>query len=90
MTASGSSGSCRGLWSNSPTTQLFVNLGDNTFLDNQGFSPLGKVVEGMEIVDGLYSGYGEQPNQGFIQQYGNKYLESQFPNLDYIQKASIE
>ena len=71
------------------TTQLFINLGDNGRLDGMGFSPIGKVVKGMEIVDKITAEYGERPNQGFIQEYGNKYLEEQFPNLDYIKKATV-
>jgi peptidyl-prolyl cis-trans isomerase A (cyclophilin A) len=81
---------------NTRTTQVFVNFGNNDFLDNQGFSPFGKVVSGMEVVDSLYGGYGEGapggqgPNQGLIQQQGNAYLEQGFPKLDYVKKATIE
>mmetsp|Transcript_17028 Transcript_17028/g.23399 ORF Transcript_17028/g.23399 Transcript_17028/m.23399 type:complete len:212 (-) Transcript_17028:363-998(-) len=79
----------------SRTTQLFVNFGDNTFLDSQGFSPIGEVIAGMEVVDALYSGYGEGapsgngPSQGMIQQKGNAYLTSSFPRLSYIKSARI-
>jgi peptidyl-prolyl cis-trans isomerase A (cyclophilin A) len=74
---------------NSRTTQLFINFGDNSRLDGQGFSPFGRVVQGMEIVDRIYSGYGEQPNQGRIQMQGNAYLTSAFPELDYVKTATI-
>jgi len=74
---------------NSRSTQLFINFKDNKFLDNQGFSPFGKVVEGMKIVDSINSEYREGPNQGLIQRSGNEYLKEQFPKLDYIKKATI-
>jgi len=77
------------------TTQLFINYGDNSRLDEMGFSPIGEVVEGMDVVDALHSGYGEGaprgrgPDQGRIQQEGNAYLESAFPDLDWIRRAEI-
>jgi peptidyl-prolyl cis-trans isomerase A (cyclophilin A) len=74
---------------NTRTTQLFINFGNNGFLDGQGFSPFGKVVEGMDVVDKINSDSGESPNQGAIQQAGNAYLKKEFTNLDYIQSAKI-
>ncbi len=77
------------------TTQLFINFGDNSNLDRMGFAPVGEVVEGMQSVDNIYSGYGEGaprgrgPSQGLIQQRGNEYLKSEFPNLDFIEYAEI-
>jgi peptidyl-prolyl cis-trans isomerase A (cyclophilin A) len=77
------------------TTQVFINFGDNSNLDGQGFAPFGQVVSGMKVVDSLYNGYGEGapqgrgPDQGRVQSEGNTYLASAFPNLDYIKKATI-
>jgi peptidyl-prolyl cis-trans isomerase A (cyclophilin A) len=78
------------------TTQVFINFGDNSGLDGQGFAPFGRVIKGMEIVDKIYSGYGEGapsgkgPEQGRVQAEGNAYLTKDFPKLDYIKKATIE
>ena len=74
---------------NSRTTQVFINFGDNTNLDGMGFAPFGEVVEGMEVVDAINAEYREQPDQGQIGARGNEYLIETFPNLDYIDKASI-
>ena len=71
------------------TTQLFINLADNASLDAMGFAPFGKVTEGMEVVQNLYSGYGQTPDQNLIQLQGNDYLQSQFPQLDYIKTARV-
>jgi peptidyl-prolyl cis-trans isomerase A (cyclophilin A) len=71
------------------TTQLFVNLRDNSAYDRLGFAPFAEVVTGMDVVDGLYSGYEERPDQGLIDAEGNAYLVREFPSLDYIKKAAI-
>src|SRR5690606_12908096 len=60
---------------NTRTTQLFVNLGNNARLDRMGFSPFGKVVEGMESVKKINPEYAERPDQGRFTAQGNAYLE---------------
>lgn len=72
---------------NSRTSQVFINFKDNASLDKQGFAPFGKVIEGMEIVDAIYAGYGGDPDQGKIQAKGNQYLRKEFPKLSYIRRA---
>lgn len=74
---------------NTRTTQLFINFGDNAGLDRQGFAPFGQVTSGMEVVKGLYSGYGEQPNQGAITSQGKAYIEKNFPKIDSIVSATV-
>jgi cyclophilin family peptidyl-prolyl cis-trans isomerase len=74
---------------NTRTTQLFINFADNLNLDGMGFSPFGKVVDGMDVVDRIYAGYGERPDQGLIEGRGNAYLAAQFPKLDSIAKTTI-
>ncbi len=68
----------------SRTTQLFINLVDNTFLDDMGFAPFAVVTAGLDVVDHLDSEYGETPDQSMISASGNAYLTANFPNLDYI------
>jgi peptidyl-prolyl cis-trans isomerase A (cyclophilin A) len=82
---------------NTRTTQLFINLKDNgPSLDGQGFAAFGTVTEGMDVVDKLYSGYGDGadmggrgPLQGRITKEGKAYLDKNFPNLDSIKSATI-
>lgn len=78
------------------TTQFFVNLGDNSRLDKEGFAPVGRVVAGMEVVDRLYSGYGEAAGGGMrggkqspMFEGGNKYLDREFPLLDRLLRARV-
>jgi peptidyl-prolyl cis-trans isomerase A (cyclophilin A) len=80
---------------NTRTTQVFINFGNNTPLDKQGFAPFGEVTSGMNVVDRLYSGYGDGPpggkgpNQARVQGEGNVYLNKDFPRLDFIKAATI-
>lgn len=74
---------------NTRTTQLFINFADNAGLDRQGFAPFGLVTSGMDVVDKIYSGYGERPDQGAITTQGAAYLEKNFPKLDTIKSATI-
>lgn len=74
---------------NSRTTQLFINFGNNAFLDDRGFAPFGRVVEGMDVVDKIDASSGEKPDQGSIQARGNAYLKERFPNLDYIKSVKL-
>jgi peptidyl-prolyl cis-trans isomerase A (cyclophilin A) len=71
------------------TTQLFINTNDNVRLDGSGFAPFARVIDGMSVVDQIYAGYGEQPDQHRIETEGNAYLEKEFPKLDYIKTAAI-
>jgi peptidyl-prolyl cis-trans isomerase A (cyclophilin A) len=78
---------------NSRSTQVFINMVDNTFLDPEAmhFAPFGQVVEGMDVVDMLYTGYGRQnvPDQSRITNEGNVYLTKEYPKLDYVKTATI-
>ena len=74
---------------NSRSTQLFINFGDNARLDPQGFAPFGTVTDGLDVVDMIYSGYGERPDQGRITEEGDAYLVKSFPMLDKIKMAKI-
>jgi peptidyl-prolyl cis-trans isomerase A (cyclophilin A) len=77
------------------TTQVFINFRDNSNLDKLGFAPFGQVTTGMEVVDKIFTGYGEGapsgsgPEQGRVQAEGNAYLMKSFPKLDYIKTATI-
>lgn len=81
---------------NTRTTQLFINLADNSRLDAEGFAPIGEVIEGMDVVDRLYSGYGEDAGggmrggkQGPIFEGGNAYLDRAYPLLDKLIRARV-
>jgi len=76
---------------NTRTTQVFINLGKNTFLDSQGFAPFGQIMSGTDVVNALYGGYGDNPtgHQGEITEGGKAYLEKNYPKLDKIISATV-
>ncbi len=81
---------------NSRTTQLFISYGNNAGLDGQGFTPFGKIVKGMDVVNSIYKGYGggpdeggRGPSQGRFQAEGNAYINRDFPKMDFIKSASL-
>ena len=79
------------------TTQIYINLVDNTHLDEQGFAPLGEVIEGIDVVDRLYAGYDESAGggmrlgqQGELFDQGNDHLDRSYPLLTKLIDAEIE
>ena len=80
---------------NTRSTEVFINLADNAVLDEQGFAPFGKIVEGLEVADKLYSGYGEmrpegkEIDAGRVEEETNEYLVQRFPKMDFIKRARI-
>jgi peptidyl-prolyl cis-trans isomerase A (cyclophilin A) len=80
----------------SRTTQLFFNFADNLTLDEQGFTPIGRVVSGMPALYRLHGGYGETrpqgrgPDFGCILSHGNRYLERRYPRLDRIEAVEVD
>jgi cyclophilin family peptidyl-prolyl cis-trans isomerase len=81
---------------NARTTQIYINVTDQPRQDAEGFAPFGKVVEGMDVVDKLYSGYGEKSGggmrggkQGKLFEEGNVYLDREFPLLDKLLRARL-
>lgn len=81
---------------NSRNTQIFINLADNTRNDVEHFTTLGAVVSGMDVVERLYSGYGEnsgggmrQGHQGPLETGGNAYMDREYPLLDRILRVTV-
>lgn len=74
----------------SRTTQIFVNLSDNSDFDRMGFAPFARIVSGMENVERIHAGYGEVPEQQRILREGNAYLQRSFPKLDVLVEARLQ
>ena len=74
---------------NTRTTQLFINLNNNAPLDASGFAPFGTITDGMDVVDKIYPGYAERPDQQRITEEGDAYLVKNFPMIDKIKLAKI-
>jgi peptidyl-prolyl cis-trans isomerase A (cyclophilin A) len=73
---------------NSRSTHIFINYGNNARLDPQNFAPFGKVIEGMDVVEKFYSGYGET-DQEKLANGGIAYVKKSLPNLDIINSCEI-
>lgn len=80
----------KGTLASSRTTQFFINFGNNSRLDIDGFAPFGQVITSMVLVERLYSEYGEGPDQGAIIANGNAWLTRYFPRMDYIRGIEIQ
>ena len=80
---------------NSRSSQMFINLGNNNFLDNprqgQPFVPFGQVVKGLDVVKAINTEYGENSPevQGNFRQKGNTYIIDKYPNIDFIKSVKI-
>jgi peptidyl-prolyl cis-trans isomerase A (cyclophilin A) len=78
---------------NTRSTEVFINLKDNANLDDERFVPFARLVEGLDVADRLYSGYGEfRPegkylDAGRVEEETNEYLVPRFPKMDYIKRA---
>jgi cyclophilin family peptidyl-prolyl cis-trans isomerase len=81
---------------NTRSTQIYINLADNARNDGEPFTVLGTVVQGMNVVDSLYSGYGErsgsgvrQGRQGPLANGGNAFVDREYPLLDRINRVAV-
>lgn len=82
---------------NTRSTQIFIAFDDLDFLGNEPWeTPFGRIVEGFDVIDSLYTGYGDikgfnenGPDQQMVYQEGNKYLRENFPELDYIESCEF-
>jgi homoserine O-acetyltransferase len=77
-------------------TQIYINLADNSRNNAEPFTVLGRVIEGMSVLDSLYSGYGEnsgagvrQGRQGPLETGGNAFMDREYPLLDRIRRVTV-
>jgi len=80
---------------NTRATEIFINLADNAALDQEYFVPFAKVVQGLDVVDKFYTGYGEMRpegkwiDRGRVEEEANEYLVQRFPKMDYIKRTEF-
>lgn len=75
---------------NTRSTQIYINCKDNPQLDQKGFAPFAKVIEGLEVTKKFYSGYGSAfDDQTDIETQGNTFLNGSYPLLSQILKATV-
>jgi peptidyl-prolyl cis-trans isomerase A (cyclophilin A) len=73
----------------SRSNQFFINYANNGRLDGMGFSPFAEIIKGMDVVDNMFMGYEQRPNQDKISAQGNEYLKREFPSLDYVKSTKV-
>jgi homoserine O-acetyltransferase len=79
------------------STQIYICTSDSMkSQDGTGFAIFGHIVEGMDVVDKLYSGYSETSAGGMraghqdkLFEEGNTYLDREFPRLDRLISARV-
>lgn len=74
---------------NSRSNQLFFNINDNAYLDKEGFAPIGRIIEGVELLDKVSTEYGDKPNQGKGNKLGNEYFKNDFPGLTFMESVRV-
>jgi peptidyl-prolyl cis-trans isomerase A (cyclophilin A) len=68
---------------------IFINRRDNEYLDGQGFVPIGRVIEGMAVVDSLQWPYIEKADHHMLSTIGNRYMRRNYPKADYVRAATV-
>jgi cyclophilin family peptidyl-prolyl cis-trans isomerase len=74
---------------NSRSHTIFINRRDNDYLDAQSFVPIGRVVEGMAVVDSLQWPYSDKPDHQMLATLGNRYMRRNYPKADYVRSAGV-
>ena len=80
---------------NSRSVQMFVNLGNNDFLDkarggSAAFVPFARIVQGINVIGKVHvTGENEPDVQGNFKQGGNKYIKTKYPHADYIRSVEV-
>ena len=75
---------------------LVIHLKNNRDLDQVGYAPVGKVTQGMNVIDSLAK-VGSAPKPGDkvldpvkLESGGETYLKASFPGLDYVTSATLQ